>query len=519
MFALASIFILHILHVMTVTYPESRRQDIHTWRCAFHTFLLCAPPCMVATSYAAWKLEDVYSAYLNFKSWSVLGAMFKLAPYPLAYMLYYANRCQTYGSQNSNPLDDVGDNSTNQAIDKVTVAYEALYFGILIGVLEERNGIDWIQVAAFTALHVYIIGPKRISLYPVRLYNWSQRKIRRSEYQVPTLSFHRPSVMWTTVALCSMFVTISIVLLSKLAFHRDAARWIGPAFSKINTKQGLDVRSQLDMVLIHSFGDSAQSIADTISTYTSIPALQASEIQFYIYTQDMDTTRAEFHVRSSTIRPIALPNIGGETALILHHIIKNWESLATQTIFLSTSSSHTTERAARLKNFFIPSNSKVSTTPATGFLNLGDSEICICGNCYDSYGWQDTFGLVPSMWSAARSGYPYCSSVLLTHGNNFVASADRIRGTPKETWSVLYDALVNADLRNSWAHEPGKLGHQWKKINGYADSLERPFLGYTVERLWGILLQCSNKEIAWNCANMARGWRRGGGKDDCQCID
>ena len=56
-------------------------------------------------------------------------------------------------------------------------------------------------------------------------------------------------------------------------------------------------------------------------------------------------------------------------------------------------------------------------------------------------------------------------------------------------------------------------------VYGLSDSLERPWLGFTVERLWGILLQCSRKEIAWRCPSLEKGWRVGWVKSDCECID
>jgi hypothetical protein len=134
------------------------------------------------------------------------------------------------------------------------------------------------------------------------------------------------------------------------------------------------------------------------------------------------------------------------------------------------------------------------------------------------------------MFGAVFPASPKCDSVLLTYGNNFVASAARIRGVKREIWQLFYDALVNEDLGNAWAHDKSKLPvrlqgegevGRWGKGGVYerGDSLESPFLGLTVERLWGVLLQCNEARLAWNCPSLWRGSRMGGGKEDCGCIE
>ncbi|KAH8805859.1 hypothetical protein F5884DRAFT_463184 [Xylogone sp. PMI_703] len=518
-FALALFGILHVFNVMSATYPERRRGDIHTWDCAFRNFLWCGLPLLVATSYAAWKLEDVHTALKTFESWSLLRILASLALYPLSYILYYGNGRQAYGWENPNLPSRMLEDSSDETIASFSAVFRASYSIVVLGLLIGRTDIDWIQVFAFAILHVYIVGLKHISLYPIGIYNWIRSVAGLPERQASLATAHKPVFMWTTALLFCGTITIFILTWSQIAFLIDGIRWKGPVLRKIENQPGSDPSSQLDIVISHSAGDSVDRIIDTLTIFTSLPAIMAAKTQFYIYTKDSNLTKANIHVASTKITPTVLANIGGETASILYHIMNRWDNLAMQTIFLSTSSPHTTERATRFKNYFIPADLEYPTIPSTGFLNLGGNEACTCDDCYDSFSWKDTFGLVPSMWSAARSNSQECSSTLLTYGNNFVASADRIRGTPKDVWNVLYEGLSNNETRNAWAHDPAKIGPAGKKMNGHLDSLERPFLGYTIERLWGILLQCSNKEIAWNCPNLLRGWRRGGRKEDCQCID
>ena len=68
---------------------------------------------------------------------------------------------------------------------------------------------------------------------------------------------------------------------------------------------------------------------------------------------------------------------------------------------------------------------------------------------------------------------------------------------------MLYDGLVDRDLANAWAHKKEKMpvvleGEEGRgrfakgAVYGEGDSLEKPYLGLTVERLWGVLLRPTN---------------------------
>ena len=167
--------------------------------------------------------------------------------------------------------------------------------------------------------------------------------------------------------------------------------------------------------------------------------------------------------------------------------------------------------------------------PKTGFSNLGGQRrVCDFHDCSDDLGWEDAFGLVQSMYAAARPNITSCDRVLLTYGNHFFASAARIRGIDKDIWQTLYDGLV--DGAATWPHEQKKLPTmlkgekpigKWAKdgVYGQKDSLENPLTGKTIERLWGVLLQCSTAEIAWRCPGLEKGWRLYGTMADCGCID
>lgn len=95
---------------------------------------------------------------------------------------------------------------------------------------------------------------------------------------------------------------------------------------------------------------------------------------------------------------------------------------------------------------------------------------------------------------------------------------------------MLYDGLTDNRTETAWAHEKAKLPQMLKGekklgrwasdgVYGVKDSLENPLLGRTIERLWGVLLQCSTADIAWSCPGLERGWRLYGEIKDCGCVD
>jgi len=123
------------------------------------------------------------------------------------------------------------------------------------------------------------------------------------------------------------------------------------------------------------------------------------------------------------------------------------------------------------------------------------------------------------------------TKVLLTYKSQFIASAARIRGSSassnkrKQLFKNLYDALTNPE---SWAHNfPPRSNPKdfIPSVHSRSDSLQKPYLGYTLERLWGMLMQCGaggDVGIAvggWKCASVLGGARRGGEAGDCQCLD
>lgn len=484
-----------------------------------HRLLRMRIPVPVVTLFFAWRFEDIEHAVDVARSLDHWDLALVLIPTVLLHIIFKRRQSEVHKFC----LTDTEGNAAQFTIPHprtaVSDTLHASLFVIVIGSFEfELNYLDPIQVFAFTAIYVASVGPTAIGSYPRRLLSLLTRLTGKSHQPLSVESEKHPVYVLWALAMVAIFLSSVILFMTRsFAYDYNATTWLDPPHLIIDTGYQAPKDHLLDIVIAHSRGDSRESALKLIAEYSKIESVLSLKPHFIIYTKD-----AQSFGRPATanLSVEVLRDTGGISASYLNHIVRNWDSLATQTLFLSTSSPITASRsAARLEEYFIPATPPTSLSrPAfTAFLNLGEYSTCQCDRCYDHNGWADTLHLIPSMWGAVRHTAP-CKSVLLTHGDNFVASAARIRGVRKDIWELLYESLTNEDLRNAWAHEVSRLPTIKQALNGEGDSLEKPYMGYTMERLWGIMMQCSNPEIAWGCPNMARGWRRGGRKSDCGCM-
>ncbi|KAH8799067.1 hypothetical protein F5884DRAFT_687212 [Xylogone sp. PMI_703] len=197
-----------------------------------------------------------------------------------------------------------------------------------------------------------------------------------------------------------------------------------------------------------------------------------------------------------------LDNFGREGGTYLHHILHNWDELAQQTMFLQAGAHNLRELIPRIDDFLVAN---------TGMLSLGFAGVtCDCNSCTDRWGWDDNFGVVPSLYSKIYKGACGRSQqILLSYKGQFVASARRIRGIPKEIYQGL---LKTINSKDGWSHNRDIRGDK-------VDSVDNPYFGHTVERIWSLLMQCSDSEVATMCPSLLSGWRDGGSIEDCQCLD
>lgn len=136
-------------------------------------------------------------------------------------------------------------------------------------------------------------------------------------------------------------------------------------------------------------------------------------------------------------------------------------------------------------------------------LSLGFSgQSCECNNCGDRFGWQDKSGIVEETWKEVFNQTCGEQRVLLSYKGQFVASAARVRANEKAMYERLRDALQEPD---SWAH-----GQEY--LQGRPDSLNAPYFGYTLERLWIHVIVAMARKIVLDrghrfCAGITRSCR------------
>jgi hypothetical protein len=518
---------------------ENQRENRGRPLCA-HAWVGIPP--LAISAYATFRFENIAAASHIAGSWSIYTWLINLIPGSLLLLTFNSCMNSAFPLLSHGCTRSALEDSSPPAREALTTTLQAGFWVLILGVLaRESNLIGWSQIIAFALIYVLAVGPGHIGYYLPRLLNFMARLVRQKQRHVHFKSWGLFSFLGTSTAAFAVLVGIIVMFwVNTIAYNRNAKTWLDPKEAFLDT-QYLPPRVRcFDIIIAHSAGHPVESVLELISSFTSIGHIKALGPKITVYTKDSSLVKVnaslvrgdfggEFHIQE-------LKNIGGIASSYLHYILNTWDVLPVQTLFLSTTKTTTPLSmqlyTSRLNSYFAAQGFPVpDAEPKTGFLNFGEQEVCRCNSCFDSLGWEDTFNLIPSMWSAARPGSPTCDSVLLTYSNTFMASAARIRGVNKDVWKLLYDALMNEDLNNAWAHKAEKLPKMlpgekkktgpWAEGGVYAenDSLENPYLGLTVERLWGILLQCSTPMIAWRCPSLWRGSRWGAEKVDCGCID
>jgi hypothetical protein len=252
-------------------------------------------------------------------------------------------------------------------------------------------------------------------------------------------------------------------------------------------------------IVISMYKEPIDVVAHLVSTLKAIPTMRESQVR--IYTKDSEADIKQVKQRTGADIVTTLPNIGREGETYLHHILDNWDTLARQTNFLQAEVHNPREFYPRIRDYFDPMR--------TGMLSLGWSgQVCSCEDCGDRFGYSDITHLFPKAHNRINNS-TQCENMLLSYKGQFIVSAKRIRGVDQSVYRDLRDALVDKD---SWAH-------QQEFVRGGPDSLEAPMFGYTIERIWSLLFQCNDMDVAWKCPSLLSGNRIGGSIEDCQCFD
>lgn len=250
-------------------------------------------------------------------------------------------------------------------------------------------------------------------------------------------------------------------------------------------------------VVISMYNEPTAGVALLISSLQGISSL--ADATMHIYTKDPAANSTALLAATGAHRVTTLPNVGRESETYLHHILSQWDSLAKHTLFVQAQVHNRKEFLWRLQTEYDPAR--------TGMLDLG-----FRGHSYncegtDYWGWGDDSGVTSRIYYKIHRSQ--CKNFLLSYKGQFVVSASRVRGISKDIYYTLQQALSDQE---SWAHQD-------LYLQGRPDTMSAPAFGYTVERLWNLLFQCSDVAMFWKCPSSWTKRSTEHHRVNCQCLD
>ena len=533
-FALFGLFLESLSRTISLLYSNVQEQRQESKSFYIFERVLIGLPQLILSAVAALRYENTTDAIHRIKSWGLISSFGTILPAGLLLLVFCCGIYAPYRSPMGEELISVLEDVTPQGKTTLQATLHASYLIIAFSIFSrETTMLDWFQAVAFASIYVVGLGPVHVGYYPLRLQNWITSLIRRKPSHLNLQSWQLLGYLVTcSLIVWALLTCTSVYWINTIAYNRSAATFINPDKPNINYAYRPPRIRGMDIVIAHSSDHPQSQLFELIDRIREVREVMGMGPTVRVYTKDSTLLPNIDNKKKDENHVEELPNIGGQAGSFLHYIVTNWDKLPTQIVFLATTKSGRFNPLfkKKIKLHYSGQGFPIADAePKSGFLSLGESQTCKCNDCSDSFGWEDTFGLIPSMWTAARPNKT-CDSVLLTYSNNFIASAARIHGIPKDVWETLYNALTRPDVENSWAHDRVKLPKmftgeerkgRWGKGGVYevVDSKEEPIMGKTMERLWGVLLQCSLAEIAWRCPNLEVGWRVGGRREDCGCID
>jgi hypothetical protein len=521
--------------ILTIGTTSVREQRIESTAFVIFEGLTVGIPQLIITSIFAFKTEDVVLASHITDGWGYAGTIWKVLPAFLALLLFGNGVNSVYRPRLSDEVTSVLEDATPQSKEIAAATLHAALGAMVIRYFHEETLLNWFQSISFAVLYVVALGPFVIGHYPQKLHNLIACVLHRKQRHNPLKSWSLLLFLLISTSGIGLLLACSTIYMSNtVAYSRSEKQFINPAKAHLDYAYRPPRIRGMDILIAHSDGHPHEALNTLVRTIKSSRKVMGLGPTLRIYTKDK-TLKAKSTLQQVKDNHIeTLPNIGGQTATFLHYILTKWDELPVQTLFVSSPSyegEFLREYMTRIYEHFAGQGFPIADAmPKTGFLNLGGQQVCDCHDCRDDLGWEDTFGLVESMYSASHNNSKTCDKVLLTYGNHFIASAARIRAIDKSIWQTLYDGLMDNDTDSAWAHEKKKMPirlpgekpiGRWAKdgVYGKKDTLQEPLLGKTIERLWGVLLQCSTAEVAWHCPGLERGWRINGKEADCGCID
>ncbi|KAF2485870.1 hypothetical protein BDY17DRAFT_112919 [Neohortaea acidophila] len=280
----------------------------------------------------------------------------------------------------------------------------------------------------------------------------------------------------------------------------------------------INVNRSLDLVVCR-YHEPTTSIVTQLNQLMELPATQGLNIRVLVYDKGNTTTATDLQTELSSklqrspqeIIVEARPNVGRDAEAYLYHIDSHWDSLAHHTLFMQAEMHELFLAKTRLDEYFVAE---------TGFLSLSDSITCKdYEHCTDHSTWSETPQMLDHLLGAA-GGTRASDGLLLTYRGQFIASSARMKASGRAYFA---DLLRELNDSQSHAHSEEYASPPW--LPGKTDSMSNPLFGYTMERMWPAVFQCSEPQIAQSCPSLVAGllrqaifWEKRD-LEECQCLD
>lgn len=361
--------------------------------------------------------------------------------------------------------------------------------------------VDWIQLIAFFTSISLVIGLDRIIQCFSSRINYARDSVGNKQLTPRCIKVILVATIGAISFLLALTASASIDTLPR-----------GPTAILDLSYQP---KSRFDIV-VSMYKEDPESVKRMIDRFQATALLHSLDFEgrkarVIVYTKNPATDLDILRNATGADLVIQLENSGREGGTYLQHIVTRWNSLAEQTMFVQAHAHNMQELIPRIDNYLVHN---------TGMLSLGFSGIaCPCGQCSDRWGWEDQTHNIPRMYEQIY-GEPCLDlqPILLSYKGQFIVSARRIRGVQRELYTQLRRSITGEDddLRHDVtdAADADQHGHMNR-------SSSRSYLfGYTMERMWGLIMQCAiDERMAASCPSLLSGSGWGGNPQDCQCLD
>ncbi|CAG8974812.1 hypothetical protein HYALB_00000425 [Hymenoscyphus albidus] len=349
--------------------------------------------------------------------------------------------------------------------------------------------VCWIQLNAYLVSCAALIGIDQIHNSVLQLREITKTKTH--ENKTPSKIFSGVALFGAIVSTATAIVFLSTSSISSV--HQGFP---------VSLDLSYNPTSRFDIV-VSMYEEDPLLVKQTLDTIKTTAMLRKIKPTIIVYTKSPGADLKVLKENTGADVVERMENLGREGGTYLKHIVDKWDKLADQTMFIQAHAHNMRELIPRINDYLVPE---------TGMLSLGFTGVqCECGACGDRWGWEDKFNSIPQLFQKIyKQPCKPEQPILLAYKGQFIASAKRIRGIDRNIYGGLLTAINSKD---GWSHNEAIVGDN-------VDRPDNPYFGFTVERVWGLLLQCGTDEsVAAKCPSLLSGMGQGGQPEDCQCLD